>query len=410
MWFNLDSKKRLGLAFAAASIAAGPIWAQAVETPEGLLGNLTPIIDSIQQERGYAYAYEHKGALSTEAWRKRGRDAVEKALSYEPKPVPLDLQVHRTAKGNGYELRVISFAGSAHYRIPAFLLVPDRGKPPYPAVVAFHDHGAYFYFGKEKIVEVADEHRSLTEYKKTYYGGRSYASELARRGFVVIVIDAFYWGERRLQYQDPPPEWRRAVAGLDTASPRYIDAVNRYLDDRTPDLIMQLSFNGINWIGIVNRDDRRSVDLLASLPFVDPKRIGCVGLSGGGFRSTYLAGMDSRIRAAVITGWMSTLPPIGHIPYVTHSDMYDAFGLHSVLDHPDVATLGAPECAILVQSCGRDRLFPRGGMAQAAAKIRNVYAKEGHPERFRAESYDVPHSFTVPMQDDAFAWLEKWLR
>ena len=48
-------------------------------------------------------------------------------------------------------------------------------------------------------------------------------------------------------------------------------------------------------------------------------------------------------------------------------------------------------------------------MAQAAAKIQNVYAKEGHPERFRAESYDAPHSFTVPMQEDAFAWLEKWL-
>jgi len=49
-------------------------------------------------------------------------------------------------------------------------------------------------------------------------------------------------------------------------------------------------------------------------------------------------------------------------------------------------------------------------MADAAAKIRNVYAKEHHTERFRAESYDVPHSFTVPMQEDAFAWLEKWLK
>ena len=56
--------------------------------------------------------------------------------------------------------------------------------------------------------------------------------------------------------------------------------------------------------------------------------------------------------------------------------MYDAFELHSVLDHPDVATLGAPQCAILVQNCRRDRLFPQQGMADAAAKIRNVYAKE----------------------------------
>src|ERR1019366_5072474 len=90
------------------------------------------------------------------------------------------------------------------YRIPAFLLVPESGRQPYPAVVAFHDHGAYFYFGKEKIVELDRQHASLTAYKETYYGGRSFASDLARRGFVVIVIDAFYWGERRGAHPGPP--------------------------------------------------------------------------------------------------------------------------------------------------------------------------------------------------------------
>jgi dienelactone hydrolase len=398
------------LPFVSACFAVGRLWAQAVETPEGFLGGLTPIMESIQRERGYAFDYEHRGSLSLEQWRMRGRGAVERALSYEPKAVPLDLQVHRSDKREGYELRVVSFAGSAHYRIPGFLLVPTTGKPPYPAVVAFHDHGAYFYFGKEKIVEVDHEPASLIAYKKTYYGGRSYASELARRGFVVLVIDAFYWGERRLQYRDPPDAWLKATAGLDPASSEYVDAVNRYLDDRTADLITQFGFDGINWIGIVSRDDRRSVDVLASLPFVDPNRIGCVGLSGGGFRSTYMAGMDDRIRAAVIVGWMSTLPSIGHIPYTTHSDMYLAYCLHSVLDHPDVATLGAPQCAIFVQNCRRDRLFTAQGMADAAAKIRNVYVKERQPARFRVESYDVPHSFTVAMQEDAFAWLEKWLK
>ena len=402
-------KSRYGI-FALASIAAGQIWAQGPQAPEGFLGNLTPILGSIQRERGFAFDYEHKGSLSLEQWRKRGRAAVEQSLSYEPKPVPLDLQVHKTEKRKGYELRAISFAGSAHYRIPGLLLVPEGGKLPYPAVVAFHDHGAYFYFGKEKIVEVNDEHASLTDYKKTYYGGRSYASELARRGFVVLVIDAFYWGERRLQYHNPPAPWAKMLAGLDPASPKYVTAVNNYLEERTADLIAQLSFNGINWIGLVNRDDRRSVDVLASLPFVNPERIGCVGLSGGGFRSTYMAGTDPRIRAAVIVGWMSTLPSIASLPYSTHQDMYDAFGLHAVLDNPDVATLGAPECAVFVQNCSRDRLFPMEGMTDAVEKIKNVYVKERQPERFRAQFYDVPHSFTVPMQEDAFGWLEKWLR
>jgi hypothetical protein len=215
-----------------ACFSAGLIRAQAIETPEGFLGSLTPIMERIQRERGYAFDYEHKGNLSVEQWRKRGRAAVERSLSYEPKMVPLDIQVHRTEKRDGYEFRLISFAGSAQYRIPAFLLVPESGKPPYPAVVAFHDHGAYFYFGKEKIVEVDNEHASLAAYKQTYYGGRSYASELARRGYVVIVIDAFYWGDRRLQYRDPPAAWLKITAGLDPASPKYVDTVNNYLDER----------------------------------------------------------------------------------------------------------------------------------------------------------------------------------
>ena len=61
--------KRLCLAFVPACLAAGQVWAQAVETPEGLLGNLTPIMEAIQSERGYALDYEHKGSLSLETWR-----------------------------------------------------------------------------------------------------------------------------------------------------------------------------------------------------------------------------------------------------------------------------------------------------------------------------------------------------
>ena len=54
----------------------------------------------------------------------------------------------------GYEIRKISFAGSAHYRVPGLLLVPTAGKGPFPGIVALHDHGGYFYHGKEKLVEM----------------------------------------------------------------------------------------------------------------------------------------------------------------------------------------------------------------------------------------------------------------
>ena len=353
--------------------------------------------------------YAHRRGLSADEWRLRGRAEVQRCLAYSPKPVALDVRVHSVAKRDGYEVRTISFAGSAHYRVPAYLLVPDKAAGKRPGVVALHDHGGWFYHGKEKLVRMEGEHVALSKFREQYYGGRSYADELARRGFVVLVPDAFYWGERRLQYQQPPKELQERLAGLQPDQPEYVQAFNRWARERNMELNTWLSFSGTTWMGIVNHDDRRSVDVLASLPEVDAGRIGCLGLSGGGYRSTYLVGMEPRIRAAVITGWMTSLPATLEIPYSVHGALFDAFGVHQNLDHPDIASLAAPDAAVFVQNCARDRLFTRNGMEAAAGKIRAVYSDLKRPERYGSKFYDVPHQFNVEMQDEAFDWLAKWL-
>jgi hypothetical protein len=119
--------------------------------------------------------------------------------------------------------------------------------------------------------------------------------------------------------------------------------------------------------------------------------------------------MEPRIRAAVITGWMTSLPTTLDISYSVHSSLFDAFGVHAYLDHPDIASLAAPDAFLFVQNCARDRLFTRAGMDSATDKIRAVYEDLKHPERFRSKMYDVPHQFNVEMQEDAFRWLEKSL-
>jgi len=379
------------------------------QRPESFLGNLAPVIRSIQKEQGFPLAYANRKGTDVAEWRRTARAEVQKELSFSPRPVPLDLKVHAVVKRDGYEIRTVSFAGSAHYRVPALLLVPTTGKARYPAVVALHDHGGWFFHGKEKLVRMDGEHAALTGFRERYYGGRTYADELAKRGFVVIVPDAFYWGERRLQHEQPPDELRKRLAGLKPESVEYVIATNTYLREQAPILNTWLSFCGTSWMGIVANDDRRSVDVLASLPEVDPRRIGCLGLSGGGYRSTYLTGMEPRVKASVITGWMTSLPTTLDISYAVHSSLFDAFGLHSKMDHPDIASLAAPDTAVFVQNCAQDRLFTRAGMEMAADKIRAVYADLKRPEHFRSTLYDVPHQFNARMQEEAFAWLEKWL-
>jgi hypothetical protein len=119
--------------------------------------------------------------------------------------------------------------------------------------------------------------------------------------------------------------------------------------------------------------------------------------------------MEPRLKAAVVTGWMTSLPTTLDLAARQHASLFDAFSAHASLDHPDIASLGAPECALFVQNCGQDRLFTRAGMDAAAEKLRAVYASSGRPEKYQHRVYDAPHQFNVGMQDEAFAWLERWL-
>ena len=113
-----------------------------------------------------------------------------------------------------YVREKVWFNTTPDVRVPAFVLVPKNAPKRAPAIVALHDHGGFYLWGKEKIVEMPDEHPVLTDFKRQYYGGRSIATELVRQGYVVVVIDMFYWGERRMLLDDDPADWRERPASI----------------------------------------------------------------------------------------------------------------------------------------------------------------------------------------------------
>ena len=61
-------------------------------------------------------------------------------------------------------------------------------------------------------------------------------------------------------------------------------------------------------------------------------------------------------------------------------------------------------------NCKQDKLFSLEGMQAAETKLTAIYTKMKAADKFSCKYYDVPHSMTIAMQDDAFAWLEKWLK
>lgn len=362
-------------------------------------------------------ATENTGSLSylakdwTDAgeWRRQGREKMQALLGYSPPRLPLNPEVIKSVQKDGYHRLLVRFTIAERRTTEAFLLVPDNLKGKAPAIMALHDHGGFYYFGKEKITATENPPGSLKKFIQTAYGGRTFADELARRGFVVLVPDAFYFGSQRVDPAQVSKHYSSVLDGLALDSDEYVQAFNKFANGHETLVAKTIFTSGTTWPGILFHGDRVALDYLLSRPEVDPERVGCMGLSIGGFRSAHLTGLDSRIKAAAVVGWMTTYESLMQDHLRSHTWMIYVPGQLPYLDLPDVASLNAPN-PLLVLNCSQDVLFTPAGMREAEAKLQSVYSKLGQPGRFECRYYDLPHSFTVPMQNDAIAWLEKWLK
>jgi hypothetical protein len=262
-----------------------------------------------------------------------------------------------------------------------------------------------FIFGKEKVIDFGNNHPAMVEYHQANYAGRPTATALVRRGYVVITIDAFMFGERRILMDvDIPAGWDRAKYTVED-----VRRLNQKCRGKESTIVKSLICAGLTWEGIVAWDDMRTVDYLVTRPEVDPKRIGCVGVSMGGYRSLFLAGLDDRIQVASVVGFMSTVKPMIRKHVDTHSFVHFVPALHRSLDFPDVVALRVPR-PLMVQQCRQDGLFPLAGMEESLQKLAAIYRKAGAADRFTGRFYDRPHIFDVPMQEDAFAFFDKHLK
>jgi dienelactone hydrolase len=373
--------------------------------PNAQMGSLYPFVRSTADRSTFELSFLHERFTDAAAWKQEGRAKVLSLLQYSPPTCAPKVEVIERVDCGEYVREKLTFNTTPDIRVPAYLLLPKGEAKRRPAIVALHDHGAFFVWGKEKVVATENEHPALTEFKRTAYSGRSYGSELAKRGYVVIAIDMFYWGERRMQLAGDPPAWRNR----DTMSVQDVAEFNRRSGASAPLAATGLFEAGVTWSGVMFMDDIRTVDYLATRPEVDPDRIGCCGLSVGGFRSAHLAGLDPRIKAAVVVGWMCSYDAMLEGKLTSIGFMKVIPGLYRYMDLPDVVSMNVPGGLMAIQGT-KDGLFTNAGVAAAYEKIAAVYRKAGVPERFEGVTYDGPHEFNAEMQDKAFAWLDRWLK
>jgi dienelactone hydrolase len=369
--------------------------------------NFQTLIAQLQSRNTQSLSFLQAGFGDVDAWRAQARAKAIELLRYSPPTVPLNPEVVEVNEADDVVREKIYFSSAPETRVPALLIRPTGQRGPLPGVVALHDHGGYYIHGKEKVVDTGDDPPHLRGFKKGAYEGVSYATELARQGYVVIAIDALYFGERRIDLSS-------VTSGIVQQSGRPSGVSEIAKENGTRSLYEELIAKhliaaGTTWMGLVSHDDRATVSYLASRPEVDASRIGCLGLSFGGMRANWLFGTDPRIKAAVSVGWMCDWKHL-HAQHVGwHSWSQYVPGLAEFLELSDIASIGLPG-ALMVQECSQDELFPLSGMQATCARLEEIFAKAGEREKFAARFYDNPHQFTQAMQTDAFAWLGRWLK
>ncbi len=378
------------------------------------------------------YSFLNPEWTDIDSWR---REAGRQFATHLLAPKLGSPRVEITAKRNydGLIIEELSWSFPCGPVTRAWFLKPENAPGRLPGVLAFHDHGGNKYFGKEKIACAdADGHPSLTASRQLYYGGRPWANELAKRGYGVLVHDIFPFGSRKILPSDlpglvvdrmmlPPEEVRelepkdvragrvRTDFNVSDAEPQTeIDRYNAFAGQHEAIIAKAIFSVGHTWPGFVLAEDTFALDYLCSRADIDPDRLGCSGLSGGGLRTNYLAGSDPRIRCSVTAGFMTTWTDFALHTAYTHTWMIYIPGLPRYMDFPDILSMRAPLPALVLAN-RQDPLFSVDEVLKAESILKAAWKKAGEQEKFRFSWYDGPHQFNTAMQDEAFTWFDHHL-
>ncbi len=322
-----------------------------------------------------------------EDWKARFKQKVLELIGPFPKAVPLNMEVIEEETIDDFVesgiqpfvQKKVVYDTEPFGSCVAQLLVPSGIKPRErrPAILCAHGHGS----GKHQMIGL-DQSTWLPKHGSPP-GAPNFeaaAVHLVKLGYVVIAPDWRAFGERALD-----PEYAR--------------------QGRDPCDVLHMSFGyfGFNLLCLNVFDAMRSIDVLQSLPQVDPGRIGMVGKSYGGTMTTYTTALDDRIKAACISGYLSTLDDaMSRRGLGNYCGAQYLPGLLEWGDIPDVVGLIAPR-PLLIEAGRRDDCFVIHDTTRAYERLAGVYAAAGHPERLDRDVADVEHEFIFKKLPGFFA-------
>ncbi|MBM3472440.1 MAG: alpha/beta fold hydrolase [Armatimonadetes bacterium] len=282
-------------------------------------------------------------------------------LPKEPREGPPAVNASEELETGKWIRQKITYEVAPGDRVPAFLFLPKGVRGKRPAMLCLH-----------QTIEIGKG-------EPAGLGGSPdlhYAQELAERGYVTLAPDYPNFGDYK----------------IDVYARGFVSATMK---------------------GIVNHV--RAIDLLQSLPEVDPERIGVIGHSLGGHNSLFVAAFDERIKVAVtscgfnsfakyyggdLTGWSHN----GYMPRIASE--YGRDPARMPFDFTEVLGAIAPR-AIFVNAPLRDANFEVSGIYDCLNAARPVYSLFGAEDRLMAVHPDCEHSFPPEAREKAYEFVER---
>lgn len=355
-------------------------------------------------------SFRNEQWTDVEAWRPVARKRLLECLAQPDTGGIPEVTVHDQFIYDGLNVEMVSWQLPYGPRTEAYVLKPEGATGQLPGILALHDHAGKKYFGKRKITRIANDwHPMMLEHYDGYYGGVPWANEIAKKGYVVLVPDAFPFASRRVRLADVSDRVRGKLTDDDPENADNILAYNRWAADHESTMAKSLFCGGTTWPGVFLSEDQRALDVLCARADVDEAHVGCGGLSGGGMRTVFLGGADDRVKCAICVGLMSTWRDFLMNKSFTHTWMTYVPLLPKDLDFPEILGLRVP-LPTMVLNDEEDQLFTLGEMQRADEILADVYRKAGASDRYQCSFYPGPHKFDLDMQKEAFAWFGRWLK
>jgi dienelactone hydrolase len=375
-----------------------------------MIGAYGPWAAALLGDEPGEFSFRNSRWTDLEAWREAALTRFNECVASPDTGETPMVTLHDRRVYDGLEIEELSWQLPYGPRTGAILMKPQGATGRLPGIVALHDHGGRKYFGKRKITRISDDqHPMMVEHQQGYYEGKAWANEIARRGYAVLVHDAFPFESRRVLLADVSDAIREGLSDNDPELPGNVAAYNAWASNHETVMAKSLFCAGTTWPGVFVAEDRAAVDVLCAREDVDAGRIGCAGLSGGGMRTTFLGGTDPRIKCAVCVGMMTTWRDYLLNKSHTHTWMVYVPLLPKDLDYPEILGLRAP-LPTMVLNDNDDDLFTLPEMHRADDILREVFAKAGAADRYRCSFYPGPHKFDLRMQAEAFEWFDRWLK